>query len=576
MHDESHAPSSPDGLSPRPEQLAEIVARSVPMAARRRGHPARRVFQSLRIAVNDELGELRAALPVALSFLSVGGVCAVISYHSGEDRLTKEVFADSASGGCVCPPDLPCVCGAVPRHRLVFRGSKKASAAEIAVNPRAEAARLRAICRIGRGLMAPPSTAMAGAPARREGHWWSRSPEGARDGQPQLHSSPRTRGRPSSPGQTSADTPGSIARHRSGGPGAQCLPRRGGRPGDAGERPGPTGRRPAGAPARAGFTPPARARRGAARDPCPDRCGSVRPAPHDPSRPSHRAALRVVVDTATDAEGRSCAAPTSSTPPQSSSLPIRLGLSLELDLDDYAMSTATRPPSRRARRPPSPTPVHPVGPDSRRLPRPPVHPAPGVTSAVDVHSTPSGSGAGTTRRTSRHLRTKRAGHRVGPGIRSGTLGSGLPSPGVCGLVRFAFLLAVVLLIVRLVDVQVLHAGAYERAARGESSITVSACRLSGAGSTPETDRLLRSSVPTDDVVADDFQVAHPVETALALAPLLHVPVVDAGSAAAAAVRLRRPGSSNFAVDRTHDLRRRDPRHHSHRRFEAGRPQWEPC
>ncbi len=129
------------------EQLAEIVDRSVPMPARRRGHPARRVFQALRIAVNDELGELRTALPVALSSLSVGGVCAVISYHSGEDRLTKEVFADAASGGCVCPPGLPCVCGAVPLHRLVFRGAKKASASEIAANPRAEAARLRAICR---------------------------------------------------------------------------------------------------------------------------------------------------------------------------------------------------------------------------------------------------------------------------------------------------------------------------------------------------------------------------------------------------------------------------------------------
>jgi 16S rRNA (cytosine1402-N4)-methyltransferase len=129
------------------EQLAEIVAMSVPMAARRRGHPARRVFQSLRVAVNDELGELRAALPVALSALGIGGVCAVISYQSGEDRLTKEVFADFASGGCVCPPGLPCVCGAIPRHRLVFRGSKKASAGEIAVNRRAEAARLRAIRR---------------------------------------------------------------------------------------------------------------------------------------------------------------------------------------------------------------------------------------------------------------------------------------------------------------------------------------------------------------------------------------------------------------------------------------------
>jgi 16S rRNA (cytosine1402-N4)-methyltransferase len=132
-------------------QLADIVARSVPMAARRRGHPARRVFQSLRIAVNDELGELRTALPIAVSSLDVGGVCAVISYHSGEDRLAKALFADFASGGCVCPPGLPCVCGAVPHHRLVFRGSKKASAAEVSVNPRSEAARLRAILRTEEG-----------------------------------------------------------------------------------------------------------------------------------------------------------------------------------------------------------------------------------------------------------------------------------------------------------------------------------------------------------------------------------------------------------------------------------------
>jgi 16S rRNA (cytosine1402-N4)-methyltransferase len=128
-------------------QLAEVVASAVPAAARRRGHPARRVFQALRIAVNDELGQLAAALPGALSHLGVDGVCAVISYHSGEDRFVKQVFADAASGGCVCPPGLPCVCGAVPRHRLVFRGSRKPSAAEIAANPRAEAARLRAIVR---------------------------------------------------------------------------------------------------------------------------------------------------------------------------------------------------------------------------------------------------------------------------------------------------------------------------------------------------------------------------------------------------------------------------------------------
>jgi 16S rRNA (cytosine1402-N4)-methyltransferase len=128
-------------------QLAEVVASAVPAAARRRGHPARRVFQALRIRVNEELDELRTALPAALSSLAVGGVCAVISYHSGEDRLVKAAFADAASGGCVCPPGMPCVCGAVPRHRLLFRGARKASAAEVASNPRAESARLRAIVR---------------------------------------------------------------------------------------------------------------------------------------------------------------------------------------------------------------------------------------------------------------------------------------------------------------------------------------------------------------------------------------------------------------------------------------------
>jgi 16S rRNA (cytosine1402-N4)-methyltransferase len=129
-------------------QLAEVVAAAVPAAVRRKGHPARRVFQALRIEVNDELGQLATALPVALDRLAVGGVCAVISYHSGEDRLTKQVFADAATGGCTCPPNLPCVCGAVVRHQLVFRGARKASAAEIAVNRRAESARLRAIVRL--------------------------------------------------------------------------------------------------------------------------------------------------------------------------------------------------------------------------------------------------------------------------------------------------------------------------------------------------------------------------------------------------------------------------------------------
>jgi 16S rRNA (cytosine1402-N4)-methyltransferase len=128
-------------------QLAEVVATAVPAAVRRKGHPARRVFQALRIAVNDELGELATALPVALDALAIGGVCAVMSYHSGEDRLTKELFAEAATGGCTCPPALPCVCGAVARHHLVFRGSRKPSATEVARNRRAESARLRAIVR---------------------------------------------------------------------------------------------------------------------------------------------------------------------------------------------------------------------------------------------------------------------------------------------------------------------------------------------------------------------------------------------------------------------------------------------
>jgi 16S rRNA (cytosine1402-N4)-methyltransferase len=128
-------------------QLAEVVAAAVPAAIRRKGHPARRVFQALRIEVNDELGQLAAALPVALDRLAVGGVCAVISYHSGEDRLTKQLFATAATGGCTCPPALPCVCGARPEHALVFRGSRKASGAEVAANRRAESARMRAIVR---------------------------------------------------------------------------------------------------------------------------------------------------------------------------------------------------------------------------------------------------------------------------------------------------------------------------------------------------------------------------------------------------------------------------------------------
>jgi 16S rRNA (cytosine1402-N4)-methyltransferase len=128
-------------------ELGEVVAAAVPAAVRRKGHPAKRVFQALRIAVNDELGQLEAALPVALARLVVGGRCAVISYHSGEDRLTKQIFARATTGGCTCPPDLPCMCGAVARHELVFRGARRPTPEELDRNPRAESARLRVIAR---------------------------------------------------------------------------------------------------------------------------------------------------------------------------------------------------------------------------------------------------------------------------------------------------------------------------------------------------------------------------------------------------------------------------------------------
>lgn len=133
-------------LEARPTTTAELAAaveRSVPAAARRRGHVASRVFQALRIAVNDELGELQRALAAAQSLLVPGGRLVVIAYHSGEDALVKATLRDAATGGCACPPGLPCGCGAVPTMRLVTRGAEKASAEEVARNPRARSARLR-------------------------------------------------------------------------------------------------------------------------------------------------------------------------------------------------------------------------------------------------------------------------------------------------------------------------------------------------------------------------------------------------------------------------------------------------
>jgi 16S rRNA (cytosine1402-N4)-methyltransferase len=127
-------------------QLAETVRSAIPAATRRTGgHPARRVFQALRVAVNDELAVLPGALDSVVERLAPGGRLAVLAYHSGEDRIVKERFRVAATGGCVCPPGLPCVCGARPIARLLSRGAKKPSDVETASNHRAESARLRAV-----------------------------------------------------------------------------------------------------------------------------------------------------------------------------------------------------------------------------------------------------------------------------------------------------------------------------------------------------------------------------------------------------------------------------------------------
>jgi 16S rRNA (cytosine1402-N4)-methyltransferase len=128
----------------RTADLVETIKGAIP-APRRfgDGHPAKRVFQALRIAVNDELAALERALPAAVSMLRPGGRIAVISFHSLEDRIVKRFFAAEARG-CVCPPDLPvCVCGREPVLRLLTRKAVRPSPAEVADNPRSASARLR-------------------------------------------------------------------------------------------------------------------------------------------------------------------------------------------------------------------------------------------------------------------------------------------------------------------------------------------------------------------------------------------------------------------------------------------------
>lgn len=129
-------------------RLAEIIKNAVPAAARRDGHPARQVFQALRIAVNGELDCLSAALDTAFGCLNDGGRLAVITFHSLEDRMVKQRFA-AWRQGCICPPDFPvCVCGRTPAAELVLRKPAQASRIELEENPRSRSAKLRCIRRL--------------------------------------------------------------------------------------------------------------------------------------------------------------------------------------------------------------------------------------------------------------------------------------------------------------------------------------------------------------------------------------------------------------------------------------------
>jgi len=126
-------------------ELNDAIAAAVPAPARfAGGHPAKRTFQAIRIAVNGELAQLDEALPRAWDVLKVGGRLAALSFHSLEDRRVKRFLAAKARG-CICPPDLPvCVCGNTPEAELVHRRSVVPTPGEVAANPRSKSARLRA------------------------------------------------------------------------------------------------------------------------------------------------------------------------------------------------------------------------------------------------------------------------------------------------------------------------------------------------------------------------------------------------------------------------------------------------
>jgi 16S rRNA (cytosine1402-N4)-methyltransferase len=132
-------------------ELVEAIEAALPAAVRRSfggGHPAKRVFQAVRIAVNGELDSLDRALPLAWDILRPGGRLAAISFHSLEDRRVKRFLAERARG-CVCPPDFPvCVCGREPEAELLTQRAVAATPGELAQNPRAKSGRLRAARKI--------------------------------------------------------------------------------------------------------------------------------------------------------------------------------------------------------------------------------------------------------------------------------------------------------------------------------------------------------------------------------------------------------------------------------------------
>src|SRR5206468_1557859 len=111
----------------------EVIRATIPAPARRRGgHPAKRTLQAIRIEVNGELRLLPDAIDQAIDVLVPGGRCAVVAYHSGEDRIVKQRFTRAATGGCTCPPGLPCVCGAQATVRLLGRRARRPSPAVVA------------------------------------------------------------------------------------------------------------------------------------------------------------------------------------------------------------------------------------------------------------------------------------------------------------------------------------------------------------------------------------------------------------------------------------------------------------